>query len=130
MRAGHASPRNALAILKLSTIPDFTDTERRIVQQTVNERYGEPIAVESADAEIRLYPDDRELTSVPVLYWEARDAHFVIFKVGEKTYRNQFFYTVREQFGTGREEFDEIGDCVITLLRVQADHESTRVATK
>lgn len=83
--------------------------------------------MESADAEIRRYPDDRELTAVPVLYWEARDAHFVIFKVGGKTYRNQFFYTAREQFGTGREEYDEIADCVITLLRVQADHESTRM---
>ena len=111
----------------MSNIPDFTDTERSIVEQTVKERYGKPVDVQSADAEIRLYPDDRELTSVPVLYWEARDAHFVIFKVAEKSYRNQFFYTAREQFGTGREEYDEVGDCVITLLRLQADHESTRV---
>ena len=111
----------------MSNIPDFTDTERSIVEQTVKERYGKPIDVQSADAEIRLYPDDRELTSVPVLYWEARDAHFVIFKVGEKSYRNQFFYTAREQFGTGREEYDEVGDCVITLLRLQADHEAMRV---
>jgi len=112
----------------MSNIPDFTDTERSIVEQTVKERYGKPVDVQSADAEIRLYPDDRELTSVPVLYWEARDAHFVIFKVAEKSYRNQFFYTAREQFGTGREEYDEVGDCVITLLRLQADHESTRVS--
>ena len=48
-------------------------------------------------------------------------------KVGEKSYRNQFFYTAREQFGTGREEYDEVGDCVITLLRLQADHEAMRV---
>ena len=108
----------------MNTIPDFTDTERSIVQQTVKERYGKPIDVQSADAEIRLYPEDHELTSVPVLYWEARDAHFVIFKVDEKEYRNQFFYTAREQFGTGREAYDEIGDCVITLLRLQADHEA------
>ena len=58
----------------MSNIPDFTDTERSTVEQTVKERYGKPIDVQSADAEIRLYPDDRELTSVPVLYWEARDA--------------------------------------------------------
>ena len=52
--------------------PDFTDTERSIGEQTVKARYGKPIDVQSADAEIRLYPDDRELTSVPVLYWDAR----------------------------------------------------------
>ena len=111
----------------MSTIPDFTDTERSIVLQTVKERYGHPVDVQSADAEIRLCPEDGALTLVPVLYWEERGAHFVLFKIGEKTYRNQFFYSAREQFGTGREQYDDIGDCVITVLRLQADHESMRV---
>ncbi|MHB1233473.1 MAG: hypothetical protein ACYCZQ_12965 [Burkholderiales bacterium] len=44
-----------------------------------------------ADAEIRLYSGDRELTEVPVLYWSERDCQFVIFKVAENRYRNQFF---------------------------------------
>ncbi len=50
----------------------------------------------------------------------------MIFKVAENRYRNQFFYSVKDQFGTGREEYDDLGDCVITLLRVQADHEAMR----
>ena len=110
----------------MSKIPDFTDTERHVVQTTVKERFGKPVEVLAADAEIRLFSDDRELTEVPVLYWQERDCQFVIFKVGENHYRNQFFYSVKQQFGTGREEYDDIGDCVLTLLRVQADHESTR----
>ena len=27
------------------------------------------------------------------------------------------------QYGTGKESFDNLGDCVVTLLQVQADHE-------
>lgn len=123
MRKGEACLAQATT---MSKIPDFTDTERHVVQTTVNERYGKPVEVLAADAEIRLFSDDRELTEVPVLYWQGRDCQFVIFKVGENHYRNQFFYSVKQQFGTGREEYDDIGDCVLTLLRVQADHESMR----
>ena len=110
----------------MNKVPDFTDSERAVVAQTVKERFGKAVEVQSADAEIRLFPDDRELTEVPVLYWAERGCQFVIFKVSENRYRNQFFYSVREQFGTGRDEYDNIGDCVVTLLRVQADHEAQR----
>lgn len=107
-------------------VADFTETELAIVNETVRQRYGKPVPVEVAEAEIRMYPDDRELTTVPALYWNERGCHFVIFKVGEDRYRCQFFYSVREQYGTGREEYDNIGDCAVTLLRVQADHEVSR----
>jgi hypothetical protein len=110
----------------MSPIPDFTPTEHRVVETTVNERFGKPVEVLAADAEIRLYTGDRELTEVPVLYWSERSCQFVIFKVAESRYRNQFFYSVKDQFGTGREEYDDLGDCVLTLLRVQADHEAMR----
>jgi len=110
----------------MSKVPDFTDNERGVVAQTVKERFGKDVEVQAADAEIRLYPDDHSLTEVPVLYWSERGCQFVIFKTAESRYRNQFFYSVREQFGTGRDEYDNIGDCVVTLLRVQADHEAQR----
>ena len=110
----------------MSNIPDFTDTERHVVETTLKERFGHAVEVLAADAEIRMYTGDRELTEVPVLYWKERGCQFVLFKVADHRYRNQFFYSVKDQFGTGREEYDDIGDCVLTLLRVQADHESTR----
>lgn len=97
-----------------------------MVATTVKERFGHAVEVQFADAEIRLMSGDHELTEVPVLYWQERGCQFVIFKVADNRYRNQFFYSVKDQFGTGREEYDNIGDCVLTLLRVQADHESTR----
>jgi hypothetical protein len=110
----------------MSSIPDFTDTERWIVESAVKERFGKPVEIQVADAELRIHPDDRELTLCPTLYWTERDAHFAIFKIGEGRFRNQFFYSVRDQYGTGREEYDDLGDCVITLLRIQADHEAQR----
>lgn len=87
----------------MSLIPAFTATERHVVETTVNERFGKSVEVLAADAEIRLYTGDRELTEVPVLYWSERNCQFVIFKVAEGRYRNQFFYSVKDQFGTGRE---------------------------
>jgi hypothetical protein len=43
--------------------------------------------------------------------------------VAAKRFRAQFYYGEAEQFGVGKDEFDELGDCVVTLLQVQSDHE-------
>ncbi len=104
-------------------IPDFTETEIWIVRQTLQERYGQDVPVELADSEIRLHPDDRELATVPCLFWAQRNANFVIFKTAKDRFRGQFFYRGFQQYGTGKTEYDELGQCVITLLQVQADHE-------
>jgi hypothetical protein len=110
----------------MSKIPDFTDSERWTVETAVKERYGKPVEVHVADAELRMYPDDRELTLCPTLFWEERGAGFVISKMGDNRFRTQFFYSKRDQYGTGREEYDDLLQCVTTVLRVQADHEQER----
>jgi hypothetical protein len=38
-------------------------------------------------------------------------------------YSCQFFYSETEQYGTGHEEYDSLGDCVVALLQVQSDLE-------
>jgi hypothetical protein len=106
-----------------NTVPDFSETEIWIVRQTLAERYGKDVPVELGDSEIRLFAEDRELTLVPCLFWAGRDANFVIFKTGKDRFRGQFFYRGFQQYGTGKQEYDELGQCVITLLQVQADHE-------
>ncbi len=107
----------------MKTIADFSSTERQLVAQTLLERYGRSVPLEEADAELELQADSGELTLCPTMYWEERSAHFVIFKTGDSRFRAQFFYSEAQQFGTGKEEFDNIGDCVVTLLQVQSDHE-------
>jgi len=106
-----------------SPIPDFTETELWLIKNTLKERYGEDVTVELADSELRLDPAVKTLTLCPTAYWRARGAQFVIFKTGENAYRCQFFYSANEQFGTGREVYDDLGQCVVTLLQVQSDHE-------
>ncbi|HEX8987773.1 MAG TPA: hypothetical protein VF816_07420 [Rhodocyclaceae bacterium] len=103
-------------------VPDFNEAELKLAQQTLRERYGREIPIETAEAEIGI-GEDAELTPCPVLYWEERGAHFVVFKVGDNRYRAQFFYSEAQQFGTGKNEFNNLGDCLVTVLQVQSDHE-------
>lgn len=108
------------------TIPPFTDTEHWVVNSALKERYGHAVEVQDVETEIRLHPDDRELALCPALYWEARGCKFVLSKTGDGRFRSMFFYRVRDRFGTGREEYDDIGDCVMMLLKIQADEEGRR----
>jgi len=114
----------------MSNVPDFTDAERWLVESTLKERYGKPVEVQLADVELRLSPDDRELTVCPALFWTGDDVAFVVSKVGEGRFRTQFYYSVLEQFSTGHEEYDDLLQCVTTVLRVQADHALERAGAK
>jgi hypothetical protein len=104
-------------------VPDFTSAERERVATLLRRRYGEPVPVEEAEAELLLDPAQEATTSCPTLYWSARGAQFVVCKVGEARFRCQFFYTDADHYGTGRDEYADLEECTLTLLRVQADHE-------
>ena len=107
---------------------NFSQDELNAVKDTLQERFKKSIETQLADVELRLNPSSSVLTPCPAIYWEARGCHFIICKLGEGRFKNQFYYRVHEQFGTGREEYDDIVDCVVTLLQVQADHEAEREA--
>ncbi len=106
-------------------IADFSDADRWVVESALKERYGTRVAVEPADSEIRLDPESKEVTACPTLYWEGQGVEFVIFKIADDRYRSQFYYSLTDQYGTGR-DFDDLADCVVTTLRLQADHEKDR----
>jgi hypothetical protein len=106
----------------MSQIADFSESELWVIRTTLAERYNETVQTQLADAELRLDPYSSELTSCPVAYWEREGCHFVVFKTGEHRYRCQFYYRIHQMFGTGIEEFDDLSECVVTLLQVQADH--------
>lgn len=105
------------------TIADFSDSELKLINQTLVERYGRMVPLQTADAEIQLHAESNALDTCPVVYWEERGAHFVVLKLGDTRFKAQFFYNEATQYGTGKESFDNLGDCVVTLLQVQADHE-------
>lgn len=105
-------------------VSDFTEVERDLVAELLLQRYSKPVLPELADSELKLDPASDELTICPTLYWSERGAHFVLSKVAPGRYRCQFFYADADQYGTGHEEYTDLRRCVLTLLRVQADHES------
>lgn len=76
----------------MSGIPEFGDAELWVIKSALKERYGKDLEVELADSELRLHPDDRELTLCPTVFWQERGASFVLCKVAENRYRSLFFY--------------------------------------
>jgi hypothetical protein len=107
----------------MTTIADFSDHELWVTETTLRERYGEAPSIERAESEIRLRRADRELAVCPVLFWQVGDCNFVVAKTGDRRYRCQFFYRVHQQYGTGVDEYDDLAECVVSLLQAQADHE-------
>lgn len=107
-------------------VADFTPREKNLVSQTLVERYGVAVPVQSIHSEIQLDLLKEDLTRVPALTWQEGVCHFVVFKTGDSRFRCQFYYTDAEQFGTAKIEYDSLGDCVIDLLQVQGKHEEER----
>lgn len=110
----------------MSGIPDYTERELEQLREVVERRYGKPVTLQLADAELRLVPGSSQLTLCPTVVWSKRGANFAVFKVGQGRYRPQFYYRGYEQFGTGVNEYADLRECVTTLLQLQADHEAER----
>ncbi|MCR4346731.1 MAG: hypothetical protein NUV55_05970 [Sulfuricaulis sp.] len=102
-------------------IPDFTETELWAVRNTLKERYGKEIEPQRADSEVMLGGADG-VAWCPALFWSAKGANFAIVKPGAKRFRANFYYHPEYQLGTGIDSYDEIGDCVISVLQVESDH--------
>jgi hypothetical protein len=107
----------------MTTLFDFTGAEQQLVATLLRQRYGKDVPFELADSELQLDPGSHDLTLCPTFYWAARGAHFVVCKVADGRYRSQFFYSEADQYGTGKDEYDDLNACVLTLLQVQSDHE-------
>ena len=105
----------------MSDASAFSDAEWNLVHAALRERYGRQVAVEEVETEIRLSPADRELTVCPALYWKEEGCNFVVSKTGDNKYRSMFFWSVKDRFATGKEEYDNLGDCVVTTLKMQED---------
>lgn len=108
----------------MSKIPDFSDSELWVVKSTLEERYGTAPEIQLAETELRLDKSSTQLVPCPTLYWEVDNCHFVVCKTGDKAYRCQFFYRIHQMYGTGVPEYDDLAECVVSLLQVQADFQS------
>ena len=104
------------------TVSNFTEPEFELVADILRQRYRQTMTPELADSELQLDPGSAELTICPTLFWSAQGANFVVCKTAGNRYRCQFFYTDADQYGTGHTDYTDLRRCVLTLLRVQADH--------
>jgi len=112
-----------------NNIPDFTKLELQVVATALRERYAEVIDLQLADAEMQIDKGSGEKVECPVVFWRQQGASFVVYKMGDKRFAGRYFYTPREQFRPAEDEYDEVGDCVLALLVVQADHEAQRAGS-
>lgn len=102
-------------------IPEFTETELWVVRSTLKERYGHDVELQFAETETPT-PESGGMTWCPTLFWSAKGANFAVIKTGAKRFRPIFYYHPEVQLGTGVEAYDEIGDAVVSVLQVEADH--------
>lgn len=100
---------------------DFDEEELELLATLLERRYGRATAFECAEADLGGDPPQ----SVPAVFWEGRGAQFVVCKMGESRYRAQFFLGDAAAFA-GRPEYEDLADCVTTLLRLQSDEERAR----
>ena len=110
------------------SIPGFSESDLSLAHACLKERFGHDIEVQEVETEVRLSLGDRELALCPALYWKEDGCAFVLSKTGPAAYRAMFFYSVKDRFGTGQEEYDNLGDCLITLLKVQEEAHARRAA--
>lgn len=118
----------------MPAIPEFSDAELANIREMLFQRYRAEVEIHLADSEIRVEKNatqndeqnhDNTLTC-PTVYWHARGANFVVFKIADDHYRTQFFYTPHDQFGTGIDDYNNLDECVAAVLQTQADHERER----
>lgn len=115
-----------------ATVSDFTETERELVADLLQQRYSKRVLPELADSELKLDPASDDMTICPTLYWTEGGANFVLCKVALGRYRcqffyadaDQFFYADADQYGMGHDDYTDLQRCVLTLLRVQADQKA------
>lgn len=104
-------------------IKPFSARERSLVSQTLLERFGHAVPLQPVDAELQLNLLKEEFALCPSIMWKENGANFIVFKTGDERFRCLFYYNEATQFGTGKDEFDNLGDCVVTLLQVHTDQE-------
>ena len=102
-------------------IPDFDETELTAVRAQLLTRYRNAVEPQQAEVELTL-SGTGDLTWYPALFWSEIGASFVVLKLDAGAHR-PLFYQPDQQFGAGRDRYDDLDDCVANLLRMQADHQ-------
>lgn len=99
---------------------DFSATELKIIKEATSERWKD-VELHLADIEITRTAKDEKTTLCPAAVWETADCTFVIIKADEFVYKSVFYYLGSKQIDTGVSEYNDLRDCALTLMKVQAN---------
>ncbi len=107
----------------MSDIPSFTVLEHKAVQATLAKRWAKgEIDLQIVEVDARDADSKEEAITCPAYYWEYGDYYLLILKTGVNSYRPQFFYQQGEEAGVEKMSFDDIAECTMALLQLQANH--------
>ena len=104
-------------------IKPFSARERNLISQALLERFGHAVPLQAVDAELQLNLLKEEFAMCPSVMWKENGANFIVFKTGDERFRSLFYYNEATQFATGKDEYDNLGDCVGTLMQVKTDQQ-------
>jgi hypothetical protein len=102
-----------------SKVPDFNNNELILIRATLRERFGREIPLQMADTELRLNLASTEITSCPTAYWEVDNCHYLISKIDKSHFHATFYYRLYQQYGTQKKRYDDLFDCIVSLLKAQ-----------
>ena len=103
------------------TMTDYTEKEIEAVEEALRQRYRKDVDVYLADCEVQPDTSRNEVSEHPALFWQVQGCNFVVIKSDNDKFEGRFFYNPDEHFGGKRQKFTDVVNCVLNLLRDQAD---------
>ena len=111
---------------------DYSEAEVRAVEETLRQRYREDVDVHLADCEVQSDSNAEELVERPALFWQAQGCNFIVIKMDNERFEGRYFHSPSEQFGSRQQVYKDVVNCMLALLRDQADkiREAPSVSTE
>ncbi len=111
-------------------VEDFNEHEINIAKKLIDNRWKNGnVNIHLADIE---YTKENEESPkpYPALVWEYKVTTFVILKIANLTYKSFFYYKNNKRFDTGVLEYNDLHECVMTIMKAQADFLLSMTAKK
>jgi hypothetical protein len=100
---------------------NFTESEIEATKKLVDERWKDKdVSIHLADIEYTKEGEEA-VNLYPALVWEDKSSTFVVLKMGMLSYKSFFYYLKNKRYDTGVLEYNDLNECVTTLMQSQAD---------
>jgi hypothetical protein len=106
----------------MSSIPGFSDSELHHVRGMLTQQVKKDVEIQLSNCGLTLAKNPGQPILCPTVHWNANGANFIVYKTGDSCYKTQFFYTPHEQYGPHAEEYNNLCECVATVMQAQSEH--------